>query len=160
MENIEVVNIDGVTKSFGETLALKDVSFSIFAREIFGYVGPNGAGKTTTIRLLVGLLRPTEGKVTVFGEDPYVSGALRARIGVVLDAPGLWENLTVHQNMKYFSAFYRKDAEKATQEYLKMVNLDGKTNEKVNTLSKGMRQRLAIARALVHDPESSHIRRA
>jgi ABC-2 type transport system ATP-binding protein len=153
MNNKEVACLDNVSKSFAEKPALKNVSFGIFAGEILGYVGPNGAGKTTTIRLLVGLLRPTEGKVTVFGEDPYLSGALRARIGVVLDAPGLWENLTVYQNMKYFSAFYSKDAEKAIQECLKMVNLDGKTNEKVNTLSKGMRQRLATARVLVHDPD-------
>jgi ABC-2 type transport system ATP-binding protein len=150
---MEVACFDDLSKSFGEKLALKNISFHIFAEEIFGYIGPNGAGKTTTIRLLTGLLRPTQGKVTVFGEDPYLSGVLRARIGVVLDAPGLWENLTVYQNMKYFSAFYRKDAEKAIQECLKMVDLDGKTNEKVNTLSKGMRQRLAIARALVHDPD-------
>lgn len=153
MKNMEVACFDDLSKSFGEKLALKNISFRIFAEEIFGYIGPNGAGKTTTIRLLTGLLRPTEGKVTVFGEDPYVSDASRAKIGVVLDAPGLWENLTVYQNMKYFSAFYRKDAEKAIQECLKMVDLDGKTNEKVNTLSKGMRQRLATARALVHDPD-------
>jgi ABC-type multidrug transport system ATPase subunit len=152
MKNKEVAILDNVCKSFGGKLALKNVFLSIFAGEVLGYVGPNGAGKTTTIRLLTGLLRPTEGKVTVFGEDPYVSSTLRAKIGVVLDAPGLWENLTVYQNMKYFSAFFSSDSEKAIHESLKIVDLDTNAKQRVNTLSKGMRQRLATARALAHDP--------
>jgi ABC-2 type transport system ATP-binding protein len=153
VKNSKVACLENVSKSFGEKLALKSISFDIFAREIFGYVGPNGAGKTTTIRLLTGLLRPNEGKVTVFGDDPYVSSSSRAKIGVVLDAPGLWENLTVYQNMKYFSAFFKDDAEKGIRECLKTVDLDANVNQKVYTLSKGMRQKLATARALVHDPD-------
>jgi len=153
VKNREVACLDNVSKNFAGKSALKDVSLSILAEEIFGYVGPNGAGKTTTIRLLTGLLRPSEGKVTVFGDDPYVSPTLRARIGAVLDVPGLWENLTVYQNMKYFLAFFNNDSEKTIRQCLKTVDLDSNANQKVYTLSKGMRQRLAIARALVHNPE-------
>jgi ABC-2 type transport system ATP-binding protein len=152
-ESKVIAKLEKVTKSFGKKQVLKDISFNVFADEIFGYIGPNGAGKTTTIRLLTGLLPPSEGKVTVFDKNPYTSDALRSKIGVVLDAPGLWENLTVIQNMKYFSDFYNIKTEKEIQDCLKIVDLDTSKNLKVHTFSKGMKQRLAIARALVHDPD-------
>ncbi len=153
MNNGEIACIDNITKSFGDKLALNNVSFKLYTKEIFGYVGPNGAGKTTTIRLMTGLLHPSNGKISIFGEDPYISSAVRAKIGIILDTPGLWENLTIYQNMRYYAAFFRNDIEKEIHGSLKTVDLDIDPNQKVNTLSKGMRQRLAIARVLVHDPD-------
>ena len=129
-----IAKLEKVTKSFGKKQALKGISFNVFADEIFGYIGPNGAGKTTTIRLLTGLLPPSEGKVTVFDKNPYISDALRSKIGVVMDAPGLWENLTVTQNMKYFSAFYNIKTEKEIQDCLNIVDLDMSKNLKVTHL--------------------------
>jgi ABC-2 type transport system ATP-binding protein len=151
--NSEVVSFQAVSKKFGTKTALKQVSLSVSAGEVFGYIGPNGAGKTTTVRLLVGLLKPTEGKIGVFGLDPYIDDAVRTKVGVVLDVPGLWENLTVKQNMKYFCDFFSKELEKEIHNCLKTVGLLENQNQRVYTLSKGMKQRLSIARALIHNPD-------
>lgn len=139
-----------VRKSLGGREILRGISFSVFMGDVFGYLGPNGAGKTTTIRVLLDLLPPDGGEVRLFGRpaDPLA----RRRIGFVLENDGLFDGLTAEENLRLFARLYGVPRTRVG-ELLELVGLSGRERERVGTFSKGMRQRLALARALLHDPE-------
>jgi ABC-2 type transport system ATP-binding protein len=138
--------------------ALRGVSFDIARGELFGLLGPNGAGKTTTIKILTTLLLPTSGSVRVLGLDPVTQHAqLRRRIGYVFGGDkGLYDRISALDNLRFFADVYRvplRTKQARIDELLELVGLRGREHERVETYSRGMRQRLHIARGLLHDPE-------
>ena len=144
-----------LTRHFGDRVAVEDVSFELEPGQIFALLGPNGAGKTTTLRMLAGLIAPTSGSVRV-GDEAMTPGAaprLRGRIGFLTEAPGLWDNLTVHDNLKVYAQLYgMRDAEEAVSEALALFEISDRSTERTVRLSKGLKQRVALARAIVHRP--------
>jgi ABC-2 type transport system ATP-binding protein len=140
-----------------EVEAVRDVSFEIGEGELFGLLGPNGAGKTTTIKMLITLLIPTSGKATVLGYDVVKDAReVRKRIGYVFGGErGLYERLSAYDNLRYFAELYAvppKEQKPRIAELLELVGLTGREKERVEGYSRGMRQRLHIARGLLHDP--------
>jgi len=152
-----VISIDQLTRNFKETVAVGQLSLEVHAGEIFGFLGHNGAGKTTTVRLLNGVIEPTSGSMQVLGLDPQVDGpALRACTGVLTETPSLDERLTAWDLLGIYADLYgipRKSVKPRIQELLAEFDLADRANEKVGGYSKGMKQRLALARALLHKPE-------
>jgi ABC-2 type transport system ATP-binding protein len=143
-----------LTRRFGERLALDDVTFDLRPGEILALLGPNGAGKTTTLRLLAGLIAPTSGTVHVGGDllTPG-KGVLRARIGLLTETPGLWDRLTVRENLVTYAKLYGVAAAAAAVDgVLRQLDLADRADQMTAQLSKGLRQRAALARALVHRP--------
>ena len=155
--NTSVITINQLTRHFKETVAVDNLSLEVQAGEIFGFLGHNGAGKTTTVRLLNGVIDPTSGSMRVLGLDPQVNGpALRARTGVLTETPSMDERLTAWDNLSIYADLYgvpRVDMKARIHELLTEFDLADRTNEKVGGYSKGMKQRLALARALLHKPE-------
>ncbi len=155
--NTSVISINQLTRRFKETVAVDQLSLEVQAGEIFGFLGHNGAGKTTTVSLLNGVIDPNEGSMRVLGLDPQVDGpALRARTGVLTETPSLDERLTAWDILSTYAELYgvpRKDVKPRIAELLSEFDLDERANEKVGGYSKGMKQRLALARALLHKPE-------
>jgi ABC-2 type transport system ATP-binding protein len=155
MPAIETV---GLVKRFGSLAAVDGLSFEVEAGEIFGLLGPNGSGKTTTIRMLSCLIAPTEGQASVNGHD-IRRDPLRVRetVGVLTENPSLYERLTAYENMEFFARAYGVADEAARaariREVLEFFELWERRDERVGTYSKGMKQKLAIARAIVHSPE-------
>jgi ABC-2 type transport system ATP-binding protein len=144
-----------ITRRFGDRVALDDVSLDLRSGEIFALLGPNGAGKTTTLRVLAGLIAPTSGTVRVDGVEmtPASSSALRAQIGFLTEAPGLWDSLTIRQNLEIYARLYGLDSpRKAVDEVLELFEIPDRANERPAELSKGLRQRVALARSLLHKP--------
>ena len=142
-------------RRFGERTAVDAVSFEVRAGEVFGLLGPNGAGKTTTLRMLGGLILPTTGEVRLDGVPVTraTTSVLRARIGFLTETPGLWEQLTVAQNMLvYGRLFGLADPAAATEKWLRRFDLWDRRGDRAGALSKGMKQKVALARALLHDP--------
>lgn len=152
-----VITLENVYKSFNGTQVLNNVSLNVTRGEVFGYVGPNGAGKTTTIRIILGLLKPDSGKVRIWGKNPWIddsSNNIRQRIGVMLDNPGHFIYATAFRNLMYYASIYRIPyPEKRVEEVLRWAGLWEHRNQRVETFSKGMKQRLALARAILHDPD-------
>jgi ABC-2 type transport system ATP-binding protein len=152
------VDAEGLTRRFGSLTAVDHLTFSVDEGEIFGLLGPNGAGKTTTLRMLGSLIAPTEGSARVGGHD-IVKDALRVRetVGILTENPSLYDRLTAHENMDFFAEAYGLEdpVEKSRRirELLEFFDLWDRRGDKAGTLSKGMKQKLAIARALVHGPE-------
>jgi ABC-2 type transport system ATP-binding protein len=158
--NQPVVRFSEVVKCFGEVQALRGISFNLFPGEAFAILGHNGAGKTTSIRLLLGLLKPDGGSVTVFGRDPYPEDepnrVLRRAIGVVQEEDRLYLAMNAEENLLFWLSLYGVPANQQKElvsSGLELVGLEGKAKVKVGTFSKGMRRRLAIARALVLKPQ-------
>lgn len=155
MNNEPIIQIKNLTRSFGDILAVDRVSFAINPGEVFGLLGPNGAGKTTTVRMLAALLEPTSGEANVAGfqigkEDQEI----RRKIGFLPEAPGLYDALTAEQNLAFYGAMYGvEEISRQIKHYLEFLGLWNRRHEPVATFSKGMRQKLAIARALIHEPE-------
>ncbi|MFH8588710.1 ABC transporter ATP-binding protein [Streptomyces celluloflavus] len=142
----------------GERIALDSISFDVSQGELFGILGPNGAGKTTLVRILSTLLHPTSGTARVLGVDVgRGERQLRRRIGILFGGErGLYTRVTARQNLRYFAGLYgipRKVADPRIEELLHHVKLDDRADEKVEAYSRGMKQRLHLARVLVHDPE-------
>lgn len=137
-------------------MAVEGLTFSVGEGEVFGLLGPNGAGKTTTVRMLTGLLTPTEGDAWVEGRSLREDGeALRRRVGLLTEQPGLYERLTARQNLRFFAKLHELDERKAlaqAERYLERFGLAGRDDEPVGGFSKGMRQKLAIVRTLLHAP--------
>jgi ABC-2 type transport system ATP-binding protein len=148
-----VISLERIDKSLGGRQILKGVTLSVMRGDIFGYLGPNGAGKTTTIRIILGLMKATSGTVSILGKDVQ-DDKTRCNIGFVLEADGLYDNMTAWNNLMYYARLYGVDkpAEKIDAA-LKLVGLADRGSDKVASYSKGMRQRLALARALAPDPE-------
>jgi ABC-2 type transport system ATP-binding protein len=148
----DAICLENVTKRLGGREVLKNVGFTVARGDIFGYLGPNGAGKTTTIRVLLGLLKPTSGDAFILGENVQ-KDSVRKKVGFVLDADGLYDNMTGYENIRYYASIYDvPQPEDKINRAIKMVELSDRAKDKVAAYSKGMRQRLALARAVVHDP--------
>jgi ABC-2 type transport system ATP-binding protein len=144
-------------KRFGTLTAVDELSFSVGDGEIFGLLGPNGAGKTTTVRMLAGLIAPSAGRARVNGlELGAQSQAVRALTGVLTESPGLHDKLTARQNLAYYGRLYGlrgANLRRAVERYLGIVGMSAEADRRVGGFSKGMRQKVAIARALLHEPE-------
>jgi ABC-2 type transport system ATP-binding protein len=150
------LELRSVTKSFGAKRCLSGLDLVVEKGTVFGFLGCNGAGKTTTIRLILGLLLPDSGEVRVFGSDPRTEpSAVRAKIGVLLDHDGHYERLTALHNLELHATLRGLDGGAAAriEELLKACDLWERRGERVGKFSKGMRQKLAISRALLHRPE-------
>jgi ABC-2 type transport system ATP-binding protein len=150
-----MIEAAGLTRRFDGRTAVDNVSFTVARGEIFGLLGPNGAGKTTTLRLLAGLITPSAGTATVAG-IPLAGSRLaevRARVGFLTEAPGLWDRLTVRMNLLVYARLYGlKDPATAVTRALALFGLEDRANSPAAQLSKGMKQKIALARALMHDP--------
>jgi len=148
-----VVECEHVTKSYGDLIAVNDLSFSIEEGEIFGLVGPNGAGKTTLIEMIEGLRTSDSGSITVLGLDTTKQdGQLKERIGVLLQTTSIQPDIKVKEALKLFASFYRHVPDN-TEELLRTLSLEDKADSRFKKLSGGLKQRVAIALALVNDPE-------
>ena len=150
------IRVDHLTKRFGDRVAFDDVSFDVARGEVFGFLGPNGAGKTTTVRTLGTLFAPTSGAATVAGYalTPENGVEIRKRIAIMSESPGLYGRLTVRENLECFADLYAvPDADARIASCLEAVNLADRGSDPCATLSKGLRQRAALARALLSEPE-------
>jgi ABC-2 type transport system ATP-binding protein len=150
-----MIHTENLTKKFGNVLAVNKLNLDVREGEVFGFLGPNGAGKTTTVRMLASLIGPTEGKATVAG---YVVGQqdinIRRNVGLLTETPGMYDNLSAESNLKIFAELYEvKDVPGQVEKYLKMLGLWERRADAAGTFSKGMKQKLAIARALLHEPK-------
>jgi len=143
-----------LTKRFGETLAVDGLSLDVAEGEVFGFLGPNGAGKTTTVRMLTSLISPTTGSATVAGFSVGRQDTeIRRTVGVLTETPGLYDALSAEYNLRIYAELYEvKDVRGQTDKYLKMLGLWERRYDAAGTFSKGMKQKLAIARALLHEP--------
>nr|MBA4405572.1 ABC transporter ATP-binding protein [Nanoarchaeum sp.] len=150
-----VIKVENLHRKFGSFTALRDVNFNVYRGEIFGLLGPNGAGKTTTIKVLLGLLSPTSGIINVLGYNPINDEfAFRKRIAALLENPGIYEDLSVYDNLNLYAKIYRiEDSIKRIPKILDFVGLLQRMHEISGRLSLGMKKKLAIGRLLLHDPE-------
>jgi ABC-2 type transport system ATP-binding protein len=151
-----VITVEHLTKQFGQRVAFEDVSFSVRKGEVFGFLGPNGAGKTSTVRTLSTLVAPTSGKASVAGIvlDGKHDIEIRKRISVMTEVPGLYLRLSVAENLVFFAGLYGyRDAQPRIERALEAVNLTSRASDLCGSLSKGLRQRVGLARALLSDPE-------
>jgi ABC-2 type transport system ATP-binding protein len=153
--NSSTIIVQGLSKKFGSVSAVEDLNLEIPAGEVFGLLGPNGAGKTTTIRMLAALIAPTSGEAWVAGHHVGSDNtALRKSVGILTETPGLYEGLSAERNLSFFAELYEvPNIPQQVERYLRMLGLWGRRQESVGTFSKGMRQKLAIARALLHEPQ-------
>jgi len=150
---MKAIDIRNLTKEYNGLLAVNQISLSVSAGEIFGFLGPNGAGKTTTIRMLTGQLRPTAGQAFVMGCDVVQDREnLKPQIGVVSDAQNLYGRMSGRDNLRFFARLYGV-GRKRVEEILATVGLNDRKKDKVETYSNGMKQRLVIGRALLHQPK-------
>jgi ABC-2 type transport system ATP-binding protein len=149
-----MIQLQGLSKSFGRLSAVEGLTFSVQAGEIFGLLGPNGAGKTTTIRMLGALMGQSSGEAWVNGfRIGYQDQAIRRSVGILTEAPGLYNQLSAERNLEFFARMYDvEDISGQVERYLRMLGLWERRFESVGTFSKGMRQKLAIARTLLHEP--------
>lgn len=150
-----IVNVKNLTKNFKEIKAVSDLSFSIEEGQVYGFLGQNGAGKSTTIRMLLTLIKPTSGSIEIFGLNLQKNRKeILRQIGAIIERPDLYKYLTALENLRIFAAMSGvKVSEKKLLDQLNMVGLAERANSKVKTYSQGMKQRLGIATALVHDPQ-------
>lgn len=150
-----MIATEKLTKKFGDIVAVDNLTLEVKEGEVFGFLGPNGAGKTTTIRLLTSLISPTSGSAVVngfrIGENDK---AIRQSVGILTESPGMYDNLSAEYNLRIYAELYEVD-EPTTQveKYLRMLGLWERRHDEAGTFSKGMRQKLAIARALLHEPQ-------
>ena len=149
------IEVSHLTKKFGGRTAVADVSFSVARGEVFGFLGPNGAGKTTTVRILGTLIAPTSGTAVIAGLPlaPANAAQIRQRISIMPEAPGLYQRLTVTENLEFFARLYGLPHRAARiKQALEAVNLSDRAQDSCGSLSKGLRQRVALARTLLNDP--------
>lgn len=149
-----IIDVKNLTKHFRDVTAVDDLSFSVFEGDVYGFLGQNGAGKSTTIRMLLTLIEPSSGSIEMFGMDlkKHRREILR-QVGAIIERPDLYKYLTAIENLRIFAAMSGVSvAEKKLMEQLEMVGLSERAHSKVKTYSQGMRQRLGIATALIHDP--------
>jgi len=152
-----MITVENLTRKFKDITAVENISFDIDESEIFSFLGPNGAGKTTTIRMLSTLISPDSGKITIDGKDTRSYGEyIREITGLLTESPGMYEKISAYDNLRYYSSFYnipdnkRKDN---IEKYLKMFDLWDRKDDLAGTYSKGMKQKLALSRALIHEPK-------
>jgi ABC-2 type transport system ATP-binding protein len=151
-----VLTASRLTRRFGDRVAVEDVSFDLAPGEVFALLGPNGAGKTTTLRMLAGLIRPTSGSISIDGETLTSGNAprLRSRVGFLTETPGLWERLDVRRNLLVYARLHGlPDPDGSVDAALDAFDMRGRALETAATLSKGLKQRVALARTLLHQPD-------
>lgn len=152
-----VVETQGLTKEFDGLYAVNGLSLKINESEIFGLLGPNGAGKTTTVRLLTGMLEPSSGNASVLGLNSLTqSNQIRERVGILTETPSLYQRLSVRDNLDFFAKVHdipKEERDLTIKNLVKQFDIADKENEAAGKLSKGMRQKVAIARAIIHSPE-------
>ena len=145
-----------LTRKFGNLVAVDNLTLSIPEGTVFGFLGPNGAGKTTTVRMLTALIAPTSGTANVIGHELGAGNrSIRRSVGILTETPGLYDRLSAEQNLIFFARLYDVPAQRAQEQaerYLRMLELWERRSDRVGGFSKGMRQKLAIARALLHEP--------
>ena len=150
-----MLTVRGLTKRFGEFTAVDDLSFTVEQGQVYGFLGQNGAGKSTTIRMLLTLIKPTAGEITFFGNslEKHRSSIL-SQIGAIVEKPDLYKYLTAQEHLNLFARFGgRRPDQKRNNDLLQQVGLLERASSRVGTYSQGMRQRLALACALVNDPK-------
>lgn len=146
---------ENLTKQFGDILAVDRLTLQVEEGEVFGFLGPNGAGKTTTVRMLTSLIAPSDGTAIVNGyKISQQDQEIRRTVGILTETPGMYENLNAEYNLRVYANLYEvKDINGQIEKYLRMLGLWDRRHDEVGTFSKGMRQKLAIARALLHEPK-------
>jgi ABC-2 type transport system ATP-binding protein len=150
-----MIQTENLSKKFNETMAVDRLNLSVNEGEVFGFLGPNGAGKTTTVRMLTSLIGPSSGSAVVNGhrlgkEDREI----RSSVGVLTETPGMYDNLSAEFNLEIFASLYEvQDPKGQVEKYLRMLGLWDRRMDPAGTFSKGMKQKLAIARALLHEPK-------
>ena len=153
------IDVENLTKTFGDSTAVDSVSLHVDEGEVFGFLGPNGAGKTTTVRMLACLISKTSGRATIGGYEIGNSSdqpKIRGMIGLLPENVGLYEELSAYDNLDFYGRYYKLSIQKRREQieyFLKMLGLWDKRDDAAGTFSKGMKQKLAIARALIHDPK-------
>jgi len=149
-----MITTQNLSKKFGSTLAVDNLSLDVHEGEVFGFLGPNGAGKTTTVRMLSCLISPTSGKAFVNGyQVGQQDTEIRRSVGILTETPGMYDNLSAEYNLRIYANLYEvKDSPGQVEKYLRMLGLWDRRFDPVATFSKGMKQKLAIARALLHEP--------
>ena len=153
MNNGSAIHVEGISYSYGDVEAVKGISFDVEPGETLGFLGPNGAGKSTTIKMLTGQLTPKAGKARVLGIDVAADDPdMQARIGVVFEEKNLYENMSAAENLEFFARLFGVKQYDAT-EALRRVDLVGREKDRVKDYSKGMKQRLMVARSLVNAPD-------
>ena len=155
---INIIEISHLTKSYGKSRGIADLSFEVEEGEIFGFIGPNGAGKSTTIRTLLDLIHPTSGSAKIFGLDCFTQGAqIRREIGYLPSEVFYYENMRVKELLDYSASFYKKDCSARIQELSALFELD--LTRKIEELSFGNRKKVGIVQGLLHSPPADYPRR-
>jgi len=151
-----IIVTHGLTRRFGDTVAVNDLTLEVYPGEVFGFLGHNGAGKTTTVRLLNGILTPSAGQARLMGLDPMADGpALRRQTGVLTETPSLDERLTARVNLSIYADLYgvsKNEVKRRVDQLLAAFDLTERADDRVGEYSKGMKQRLALARTVIHEP--------
>jgi ABC-2 type transport system ATP-binding protein len=149
-----VIRVENLTRRFGDFVAVDHINFDVHQGEVVGYLGPNGSGKTTTIRMLLGLLEPSDGKATVLGFDAFKqSEEVRTRAGYMSQKFAIYDDLTVLENLTFYGGVYGITDKSRIKRTLELVGLTGHDSKLTRSLSAGWRQRLALGIALVHEPK-------
>ena len=149
-----VIVVENLTRKFGDFVAVDHINFEVQAGEVVGYLGPNGSGKTTTIRMLLGLLKPSDGKATVLGYDVFKqSEEIRARVGYMSQKFAIYDDLTTLENLTFYGGVYGINDKARIKHTLELVGLNGHENTLTRDMSTGWRQRLSLGIALVHEPK-------
>jgi len=151
---MEVLQVENIHKKIGKREIIKDVSFSVKEGEIFGFLGPNGAGKTTTIRMMVGLIAPTKGRIKIMGYDIQKERIKALKnVGCIVENPDMYNDLTGMQNLKYYADLYGDITKERINEVAELVGLKDRINDKVKKYSLGMKQRLGLGQAILSNPK-------
>ncbi len=151
----KIIEVRGLTKRFGNLTAVDKLDLNVYRGDVFGFLGPNGAGKSTTIRMMLSLIKPSKGKIKIFGLDlKRERYQILKRIGAIVEKPDFYNYMTAYKNLEILAKISEADASKnKIMEMLELVGLKARAQSKVKTFSHGMKQRLGIAQALLHDPD-------
>ena len=149
---MNVIELNNLTKTYGEARGISNISFNVEEGEIFGFIGPNGAGKSTTIRTLLSLIYPTSGSATIFGKDTVkFASEIKKEIGYLPSEVFYYDNMKVKDLLKYSASFYKKDCSKRIKELAEIMDLD--LNKKIDDLSFGNKKKVGIVQGLLHQPK-------
>ena len=155
MDSDQVIEVRGLTKKFKDLTAVDNLDLNVYKGDVFGFLGPNGAGKSTTIRMLTSLIKPSSGSIKIFGKSlSEKRGEILRKVGAIVEKPDFYLYLTAYKNLEILGKISDADtSSKKIMEMLEMVGLEKRSKSKVKTFSHGMKQRLGLAQALLHDPE-------